>query len=269
MSREIDLTINGGFPATQNSLDFLQKKTQEILKAYYSNLGIEDIGNYILGGAVVNGLNISKGVLIVNGQYLELMAGNGSYVSIEQVQTTVTYGDNNNQTPYTHKWAEITTVSAGNIPIADFQRLSQYKTITASDCTHLALRTYTYTLPKFVTTIELDATGNTTGGFILNKIIPFDGIPNGYQLMVKMLGGTAITHLTKNNVDTNFYFNRNETNDLGDVVLTPYFSVGKFIGSTNSVNAGGGYAKNLNVLFSWSSNLKKWIEISRTSGQSI
>ena len=270
MARKIDFTKTGGFPLTQDTLDYMQKQVlEDVVRASYSHLLIEDAGKFILGGAVQDGLNISSGWLVVDGELLQLLAGSGSYITINENQQTVVFEDNTSNIVYTQRWAEVSTVAAGNIRFSDFQKVPQHKKVLVSDCNFVFLRTHTYGLPKFTTSIDLDDTGNTTNGFLINKITPFDGIPNGFQLLVRCGGGTGLTYLTVNSVESNFLFNRAEFNSVGDQILKPYFSTQKFIGTNNNAFESGGYANNLQVLFSWSESLGKWVEISRSSGSSI
>lgn len=266
--KNITFTETGGFPLTQGTLDYMQDTYKDILKMIYSQLLVDPIGKFIIGGAQRIGNVTTEGWILIDGELFKLLAGTGTHIKISQNQTAVTFQDSNNKLVYTERYAEMTMTAAGNIPFEDFERLSQHKVITSADCTHLELRTYSCDLPKHTTTLELDPTGNTTGGFILNRINPFEGIPNGYQLLVKCGTGAGLTFLTKNSVESNLRFNEKEFAPGGDVILLPYFGTTNFIGA-GAGGSGAGYAPGLHVLFSWSAALNVWIEISRTSNLSI
>ena len=262
--KNIDLTQLGGFPLTQDTLDYIQDISKDILKMYFSNLMLNDTGKYIVGGAARNGTSTTKGWLVIDGELFQLNAGNGNYVKISQIQKIVTFEDTNAKAVYTERFAEMTNTASGNILFSDFERLQQTRVVTHSDCTYLAGITYKYDLPKFVTKLELSSIGNTTGGFVLNRIEPFEGIPDGYELVIKCGVASGFTFLKKAGVGNNISFKRN-FKALEPTPDSPYFGLNGFIASGNVISALAGYASNLHLVLKWSASDGRWLEIARNS----
>ena len=76
------------FPVTRETFSFLQDMINMV--AQLVALGASS-GNYILSGCVVNGMAVSAGFVVINGELLPFQAGTvTTTVTIQETRTTVT-----------------------------------------------------------------------------------------------------------------------------------------------------------------------------------
>lgn len=260
--------INGGFPLTQDTLKYQQELAEDIVRMFYEKNMFNSVGNFIIAGCKANGLNVSAGWMMIDGEVLEFIAGTGQFVYIQEDTTAVTYEDTNINEPYVHRYAKIqTTANPYTYGIKDFIRLNQVSKVKhdTPGVVHLENRTYECDLPALTGVLELDPVDNTTSGFVINRINPFDTITDGYRLTVVCKDGSGLTFLEKDGVQSNLKFNRAEFNEDGVPVILPYFGAGLFIGSSSTTQAGAGYAVGLHISFQWSEVRDEWIEVNRSS----
>ena len=64
----IDFEQIGGYRLKQTTFAKIQEAYFEILKAYIGHLGIADVGNFIISGCEIVGLNITSGLMYINGE---------------------------------------------------------------------------------------------------------------------------------------------------------------------------------------------------------
>lgn len=119
MYQDIDFSKTGGFPLTQNKMDFIQSSYNEVLAATSHGLG----EHIILQGLVESPPNnFSAGWVAIEGEILPFTAGVGTTnIVITETIDNVTYNDGAvNGVLKTRKAG----FGAGSIPFASFKRLS-------------------------------------------------------------------------------------------------------------------------------------------------
>jgi hypothetical protein len=65
--KRTDFTHTGGFPLEQRTLSDMQDTYLEILKAIIGHFGLSNIGNYIISGCEIVGVNITPGMTYIDG----------------------------------------------------------------------------------------------------------------------------------------------------------------------------------------------------------
>lgn len=90
MNKRIDLTQLGGFPLTQDVLDFLQVSYREAFKGIAALCGDKTI----LSGVVVTGPAVSDGWISYNGELVPFIGGSvGADVVVEETSTGLLFED--------------------------------------------------------------------------------------------------------------------------------------------------------------------------------
>jgi hypothetical protein len=90
MNKRIDLTQIGGFPFTQEILDFMQVSYREAFKGIASLCG----NKTILTGVVDNGVTITSGWISYNGELIPFIGGaTGADVVVEETSVDLTFED--------------------------------------------------------------------------------------------------------------------------------------------------------------------------------
>lgn len=125
--KKINYTHLGGYPFTQDDLDFMQQAKQEVLDCLCAVNGITigASGKYILEGAVLQSGNlVSDGWLYYEGELLKLTGGTGTYIKLNTDNTTALFEDSTTKTTRTYKWAEVVnTVPIAGCLYADLERV--------------------------------------------------------------------------------------------------------------------------------------------------
>ncbi|HLO38380.1 MAG TPA: hypothetical protein VK173_07820 [Lacibacter sp.] len=90
MNKRIDLTQVGGFPFTQEILDFMQISYREAFKGIAVLCG----NKTILSGVVVTGGSVSSGWISYNGELIPFIGGStGADVVVEETSSDLTFED--------------------------------------------------------------------------------------------------------------------------------------------------------------------------------
>lgn len=90
MNKRIDLTQVGGFPFTQEILDFMQTSYREAFKGIAALCG----NKTILTGVVVSGGSVSSGWISYNGELIPFIGGAaGTDVVVEETSTELNFED--------------------------------------------------------------------------------------------------------------------------------------------------------------------------------
>lgn len=122
-NKRIDLTQLGGFPLTQDALDFMQSAYQEAIAGLAKLAG----DSVIVSGMVDNGASVTDGWILINGELLPFQAGNKqTYFIIVETTDTETFEDDSVKTIYYTRQARFGS-GAGQIPYANLVRLSSLK----------------------------------------------------------------------------------------------------------------------------------------------
>jgi microcystin-dependent protein len=122
MFHQIDFTKIGGFPLTQNAMQFIQESYNEALEAA-SRIG----GQYIILSGLTEAPpnNFSGGWVIFNGEIVPFAAGLGqSDVKIVETYSGLTFRDGSTPIVYTVRTAQFTAPVTGSVPFTSFQRLN-------------------------------------------------------------------------------------------------------------------------------------------------
>lgn len=160
-------------------------------------------------------------------------------------------------------------VSAENIDILNAKMKTTSLVVEPYDCTHLGDRTFKYTLPENVSSIILnvptynpvpgDSAAAGLDGFLISNITPFEGIHDGYELLIKFNDACGMTFVTKGSTSSNIYYIENHA-------APPFHSTENFFAQLNSNNGlANYYGQGLYVKLVWSSEDGKWIETHRDS----
>lgn len=105
--RNIDFSWLGGFPLTQEGLDFMQKGYQEPLNALAAMGGSAP---HIISGMVESGSVLSDGYLFYNGEPIPFIGGSiGATIVINTYNTVLEYGDGNSHSVQSRKEASFGT----------------------------------------------------------------------------------------------------------------------------------------------------------------
>lgn len=132
-NKRIDFTQPGGFPLTQNALDFMQQSYRKAIQ------GLADLaGNsVIVSGMEENGSNVADGWIIYNGELMPFEGGTKqNFFLIQEVKESELFEDSILKEVYFTKKAKF----GGNIPFADLVRLDKIKVLQQN------LSTFTSTL---------------------------------------------------------------------------------------------------------------------------
>jgi hypothetical protein len=86
----IDFLQTGGYRFKQATLHKMQAAYFEILKAFVKHLDMPDTGNFIISGCTVAGLNITAGMLYIDGELCEFAQTPGTVASLIKKQVTHT-----------------------------------------------------------------------------------------------------------------------------------------------------------------------------------
>lgn len=114
MNKRIDLSILGGFPLEQDTLDFMQSSYRGAFGALATLCG----NKVIVSGVVVAGGNVSDGWIVYNGELIPFVGGSvATYVVITETAVQATYEDTNLHDVYFTKSA--TCAASGDFPFAD------------------------------------------------------------------------------------------------------------------------------------------------------
>lgn len=118
MYKRIDLTKIGGFPVTQDVLDFLQKSYRDCfagLAAQFGNL-------VIISGVADLGANWGDGWVVIGGELMPFVGGTkAARVIVQEDSANETFGDTLVKTVYYTKTARL--AAAGGDAFTDFVRL--------------------------------------------------------------------------------------------------------------------------------------------------
>lgn len=118
MNKRIDLSFNGGLPATQYTLDWMQDSYRAAFAGLAGMIG----DKVIISGVAVVGGNVTSGWIAVNGELLPFVgAPVGTDVIIQEITEDRVYNDNVNHTVYYKRQATIGS-GAGSFPFADLTR---------------------------------------------------------------------------------------------------------------------------------------------------
>jgi hypothetical protein len=98
LHKRFDFTQDGGFPLTQEVLNYIQQSYTEALQAATMFLG----DNFILTGAAFNGTAFTNGWVVYNGEILPFVGGSGSFsgspisqiISVFEAPTNLIFADN-------------------------------------------------------------------------------------------------------------------------------------------------------------------------------
>lgn len=105
--KTFDFSKNGGFPLTQDALDFMQQDYQEKYKALAAMGGT---GPFIISGMVEASGNVSNGTLFYQNEIIPFVGGAvGATIVIQTYSTTLQYGDGNSYAVKTRKEASFGT----------------------------------------------------------------------------------------------------------------------------------------------------------------
>lgn len=124
MNKRVDFSNIGGFPLTQNTLDFMQASYRGALSGIAGLLGEKVIAN----GVAVQGNQISDGWIVYGGELIPFVGGAYSdQVIIQEVSASATFQDNNVRPVYYTKQA--IPGQPGNFPFSDLKRLSRIQDV--------------------------------------------------------------------------------------------------------------------------------------------
>ncbi len=122
MNKRIDLTQVGGFPFTQEILDFMQVSYREAFKGIASLCG----NKTILSGVVVTGGAVSSGWISYNGELIPFIGGaTGADVVVEETSADLTFEDTVDRPVLFTKVAYIG--APGTFPFSDLKPLNTLK----------------------------------------------------------------------------------------------------------------------------------------------
>lgn len=118
MFQKIDFTKAGGFPLTQNTMNFIQNSYNSVLEALS-----RAVGDYVIISGVTDlGGNVySDGWVTYNGKIIPFEGGSLGNVSIVTVTSDETYRDSS---VYTVNYEYKAVFGASGIPFTTFKRLS-------------------------------------------------------------------------------------------------------------------------------------------------
>jgi hypothetical protein len=123
MNKRIDLTFNGGFPATQYTLSFMQESYRNCFRALAGLLG----DKVIVSGCDVVGGQVTNGWISIGGELIEFIGGvlpGDPKVVISETPVSRVFDDGTTHDVYFVKSATIGT--PGSFPFSDLKRLSVY-----------------------------------------------------------------------------------------------------------------------------------------------
>lgn len=119
--KRIDYTQLGGFPLTQDALDFMQQAYQEAIAALASLVG----DGVIVSGMTDNGSTVTDGWIIWNGELLPFQGGNKqTYFIIQDITGTEQFEDDSIKPVYFTRLARFGSGS-GQIPFSALTRLDR------------------------------------------------------------------------------------------------------------------------------------------------
>ena len=121
--KKIITTNAGGLPLKQKALAYLQEGHLEILKAIIGHFGIPDVGNFIISGCEIVGVNIAPGMMYIDGELcpFEGASGNGATkIKKNKVNESLTYKNGSSYDFYVTYTAE---VNSGGVAFSNFERL--------------------------------------------------------------------------------------------------------------------------------------------------
>lgn len=148
MNKRIDLTQVGGFPFTQEILDFMQVSYREAFKGIASLCG----NKTILSGVVVTGGAVSSGWISYNGELIPFIGGaTGADVVVEETSADLTFEDTVDRPVLFTKVAYIG--APGTFPFSDLKPLNTLKEMWQPGDMKLISVTMSYMRDNF------DATG--------------------------------------------------------------------------------------------------------------
>jgi len=126
MKKTIDFTREGGFPFTQDTLDFMQSAYRSILQTLIGYLGVPTSGYYIISGVQTSGSNLTAGWVVINGEVLPFkqgVKGSSPRIKIEESRIAVDYQNQPNQEPYIERWAKVSQTQGQ--ALTSFSRIKQ------------------------------------------------------------------------------------------------------------------------------------------------
>lgn len=129
--RTIDFSLSIGFPLDQDALDFMQSEYKDIQSFLKDFLQVPNTGSFILSGLIESpSETFTAGWVCIDGELIHVSAGTGTKIDVSTVNTTVTYEDSVDRTPFTYKSATI-DASTGD-DISGFTRISKFGQATSS-----------------------------------------------------------------------------------------------------------------------------------------
>ncbi len=123
MSNLINFDEFGGFRLEQPTLKKIQENGYLFLKAMIGHFGIPDVGNFIISGCTIDDVNITEGILYIDGHLCQFeMAAGTLDTKIKKVVTTQNLVFQNGTTPivFTKYTAAI---DAAGTPLSEFVRV--------------------------------------------------------------------------------------------------------------------------------------------------
>jgi len=118
MYKRIDYSKNGGFPVTQDTLDFMQQSYRDAIGGIVASLG----GYVILSGVQDLGTTYSDGWVIYNGEFVKFAGGlKAVNVALEEISANETFNDDAENAVYFTKQAKC--VAFGGVAFSSFVRM--------------------------------------------------------------------------------------------------------------------------------------------------
>ena len=121
----IDLTKNGGYRFKQFTLRKMQEAYFQILKMFVAFCNVPEVGNFIISGCKIDGLNITAGYVYIDGELCYFEQTEGTLLSkIKKNVVTQTLGFKNGQNEEVFRYTNAVLDLVDGALLSDFVRVS-------------------------------------------------------------------------------------------------------------------------------------------------